>query len=105
MTSLYKIEKRNICKSRAREEAKPVLQIYGEECSSALPILETAGQFSPHKKVKATMYRSKHSPTVSKQHASSWKFQHTAVLWELVDHFAWCMERTFKPADVHHSNI
>ncbi|KRX93143.1 hypothetical protein T4E_5613 [Trichinella pseudospiralis] len=32
--------------------------VYEEECSSASTNLETAGQFSPHKKVKAAIYRS-----------------------------------------------
>ncbi|KRZ81469.1 hypothetical protein T08_6526, partial [Trichinella sp. T8] len=56
---LYKIEKRNTLKRRAREETKPMPQIYREECSSASSSFETAGHFPTHKKVKAAMYRSR----------------------------------------------
>ncbi|KRZ08875.1 hypothetical protein T11_16091 [Trichinella zimbabwensis] len=48
----------NFFKRRAGEETKPVLKIYGEECSSASTNLETADQFQTYKNVKAAIYRS-----------------------------------------------
>ncbi|XP_003366201.1 hypothetical protein Tsp_14382 [Trichinella spiralis] len=45
---LYKMEKRNTLKRRAREETKPVPQIYNEECSN----------FPTFRSVKSAVYRS-----------------------------------------------
>ncbi|KRZ66256.1 hypothetical protein T08_16360 [Trichinella sp. T8] len=56
---LYRNEKRNTLKRRAREETKTVPQIYMEERNCASTSLETAGQFPTYKKVKAAIYRSR----------------------------------------------
>ncbi|KRY00711.1 hypothetical protein T4E_2782 [Trichinella pseudospiralis] len=40
------------------EKTKPLPQIYGKKCSSAVTNFEIAGQFQTYKKVKAAMYRS-----------------------------------------------
>ncbi|KRX48900.1 hypothetical protein T05_8341 [Trichinella murrelli] len=53
------MEKRNTIKRRAREETKPVPQIYNEECSTASTSLETAGQLPTFKSVKSARYRSR----------------------------------------------
>ncbi|KRX53163.1 hypothetical protein T09_9588 [Trichinella sp. T9] len=56
---LYKMEKRNTLKRHAREETKPVPQIYNEGCSNASTSLETAGQLPTFKSVKSARYRSR----------------------------------------------
>ncbi|KRY11556.1 hypothetical protein T12_2375 [Trichinella patagoniensis] len=99
---LYKIEKRNTLKRRAREETKPVPQIYREECSSASTSLETAGHFPTHKKrleIPAYWRVTKSGRlffTYNNANDSVLIFCTEENLRELAAHSVWCRDGIFK---------